>query len=102
MGAGHPFLEGTGLKPGDLFGRTGYNFAASGWEVDNRTGAGAEAPGVVRFAHGVRQRGAEMVVLPKPNGGWVFSVGSLCFNGALADDPRMARILRNAVEAAVR
>ncbi|RAS62406.1 hypothetical protein C8D87_108227 [Lentzea atacamensis] len=71
--AEHPFLEGTGLAVGDGFGRTGYNFAASGWEVGTRAGAGAEAPGVVQFAHGVQHRGAEMCVLPKPNGGWVFS-----------------------------
>ncbi len=56
------------------------------------------------FAHGLQDpgHGAEPVVSPKPDGGWVFSMGSLCFNGALADDPAMARILRNAVEAAVR
>ncbi|MFD9705627.1 N,N-dimethylformamidase beta subunit family domain-containing protein [Lentzea sp. NPDC059081] len=98
--ADHPFLEGTGLRVGDRFGETGYNFAASGWEVDTRAGAGPEAPGVVRFAHGVQHRGAEMCVLPKPNGGWVFSAGSLCFNGALAHDPRMSRILRNVVQTA--
>ncbi|GAA3627985.1 hypothetical protein GCM10022267_12890 [Lentzea roselyniae] len=96
-----PVLEGTGLAVGDEFGKTGYNFAASGWEVDTRAGAGAEAPGVVQFAHGVQHRGAEMCVLPKPNGGWVFSAGSLCFNGALAHDPRMSRILLNAMNAAV-
>lgn len=98
--ADHPFLEGTGLKIGDRFGETGYNFAASGWEVDTRAGAGAEAPGVVQFAHGVQHRGAEMCVLPKPDGGWVFSAGSLCFNGALAHDPRMSRILLNVLNAA--
>jgi N,N-dimethylformamidase len=42
-----------------------------------------------------------MCVLPKPNGGWVFSAGSLCFNGALAHDRRMSRILLNAMNAAV-
>ncbi|ANZ42120.1 hypothetical protein BBK82_45505 [Lentzea guizhouensis] len=104
VSAEHPFLEGTGLTVGSEFGHTGYNFAASGWEVDNRAGAGRVEPDAVAFAHGLQDpgHGAEMVVLPKPNGGWVFSVGSLCFNGALADDPAMARILRNAVEAAVR
>jgi N,N-dimethylformamidase len=98
--AAHPFLEGTGLTVGDRFGETGYNFAASGWEVDTRAGAGPEAPGVVQFAHGVQDHGAEMCVLPKPNGGWVFSASSLCFNGALAHDPRMSRILLNAMNAA--
>ncbi|MDX8049023.1 DUF6605 domain-containing protein [Lentzea sp. BCCO 10_0798] len=37
--ADRPFLEGTGLAVGDRFGETGYNFAASGWEVDTRAGA---------------------------------------------------------------
>ncbi|RDI21687.1 N,N-dimethylformamidase beta subunit family domain-containing protein [Lentzea flaviverrucosa] len=98
--ADHPFLEGTGLAVGDRFGETGYNFAASGWEVDTRAGAGPEAPGVVQFAQGEQAHGAEMCVLPKPNGGWVFSASSLCFNGALAHDPKMSRILLNAVNAA--
>ncbi|MFS8098756.1 hypothetical protein LFM09_16620 [Lentzea alba] len=99
--ADHPFLAGTGLGIGDTFGHTGYNFAASGWEVDTRTAAGPEAPGVVRFAHGVQDHGAEMCVLPKPNGGWVFSASSLCFNGALADDARMSRMLLNVLNAGV-
>jgi N,N-dimethylformamidase len=98
--ADHPFLEGTGLAVGDRFGETGYNFAASGREVDTRAGAGPEAPGVVQFAQGEQAHGAGMCVLPKPDGGWVFSASSPCFNGALAHDPKMSRILLNAVNAA--
>jgi hypothetical protein len=97
----HPFLAGTGLKPGDLFGRTGYNFAASGWEVDTSDGSGPRLPGVQRIAHGVQKDGSHMVYFERGNGGWVFSVGSLCFNGALAHDPAMSGILRNAIQAGV-
>ncbi|MFE0028211.1 N,N-dimethylformamidase beta subunit family domain-containing protein [Amycolatopsis sp. NPDC059021] len=97
----HPFLEGTGLKPGDTFGHTGYNFAASGWEVDAMDGAGPLLPGVRRIAHGTQNHGSDMVFWDKGKGGWVFSVGSLCFNGALAYDPAMSRLLRNAVLSAL-
>jgi hypothetical protein len=68
------------------------------------TRAGRTEPHAVAFAHGLQDpgHGAEPVVPPKPNGGWAFSVGSLCSNGALAGDPAMARILRNAVAVTVR
>jgi hypothetical protein len=33
--AGHRFFRGTGLENGDLFGLTGRNGAASGWETDS-------------------------------------------------------------------
>lgn len=99
--ADHPFLAGTGLQPGDQFGRTGYNFAASGWEVDTCDENGARLPGVQRIAHGTQQGGSHMVYFERGNGGWVFSAGSLCFNGALAHDRALAGILRNAVNAGV-
>lgn len=77
-----------------------YERVESGWEVGTRAGAGPEAPGVVQFAQGEQAHGAEMRVLSQPNGGGVFSASSLCFNGALAHDPKMSRILLNAVKAA--
>lgn len=97
----HPFLEGTGLSVGDQFGHTGYNFAASGLEVDTMDGAGTPPVGPQRIAHGTQYRGSDMIYWDKGNGGWVFSVGSLSYNGSLAYDPATAQILRNAITAAV-
>ncbi|WP_436493133.1 N,N-dimethylformamidase beta subunit family domain-containing protein [Actinokineospora sp. HUAS TT18] len=92
----HPFLSGTGLGIGDTFGATAYNFTAAGWEVDN-TRLGPR-PGTTIIARG-RDSQAEMIHQTKPNGGWVFSTGSMTFNGALATSGAASTILRNAIEA---
>jgi hypothetical protein len=95
----HPFLEGTGLDVGDQFGDTGYNYAASGWEMDQSTGTNAD---VTVIARGLQQGGgAHMSVFEKPNGGWVFAASSLSFNGALGSDPALSKILRNVFDAAL-
>ncbi|MDI2124536.1 N,N-dimethylformamidase beta subunit family domain-containing protein [Yinghuangia seranimata] len=99
--AEHPFLAGTGLKPGARFGHTGYNFAASGWEVDTTDVNGPALPGVHRIAHGTQKGGSHMVLFDRGNGGWVFAAGSLSFNGALAHDRAMSTLLHNALHAAV-
>jgi hypothetical protein len=98
--ADHPLLNGTGLTPGAVFGATGYNGGASGWEVDVIPAGGAGR--VQRIAKGTNPAGgADMVVRPHgTNGGWVFSAGSIAFAGALADSA-VSRILRNAVESAL-
>ncbi|HZZ25065.1 MAG TPA: hypothetical protein VFE60_21985 [Roseiarcus sp.] len=36
-----------------------------------------------------------MTYYPHSGGGFVFSVGSLCFTGSLADDPTLQQIVRN-------
>ena len=97
--ADHPLLAGTGLSVGGLFGKSGYNGAASGWEVD------VISPGAVGTVHPIAKGtnpagGADMVLVEKSGGGWVFSAGSIAFNGALAD-PAMTRILRNVLERAL-
>jgi hypothetical protein len=94
----HPFLAGTGLGVGDEFGATGYNGAASGWEMDQTSGTN---PAVTVIARGLQAGGgAHLSVFDKPDGGWVFAAGSLTFNGAL-DDPAVSGILRNVFAAAV-
>ena len=94
----HPFLAGTGLDVGDQFGATGYNYAASGWEMDQSSGTN---PDVTVIARGLQEGGgAHLSVFEKPNGGWVFAAGSLSFNGALGD-PGLSAILRNVFAAAV-
>lgn len=42
-----------------------------------------------------------MVFFDKGNGAWVWSAGSLSFNGALVHDRAMSGILRNAVNTAI-
>jgi hypothetical protein len=89
----HPFLAGTGLSVGSNFGSVAYNTGASGWEVDRRPGA---VPGAVLIAEGLNSGGgAEMLYVPKPLNGWVFTASSLSFNGAIPTDAAIQQILRN-------
>lgn len=91
--ADHPLLADTGLRAGDVFGRVAYNGAASGWEVDWMP---SDVTGAQVIARGQNPGGgATMLLLPKPNGGWVFSASSMSFNGALPHDPVIRQILRN-------
>jgi hypothetical protein len=91
----HPFLAGTGVTAGEVFGDTSVRIAASGWETDRVPPGGAAEI----FAEGEQPFGAQMCRLDHPGGGWTFAAGSLCFNGAL-DDPVVAGILRNVLAAA--
>ncbi|MDX8032247.1 DUF6605 domain-containing protein [Lentzea sp. BCCO 10_0856] len=95
----HPFLAGTGLTVGSQFGLTGYNGAASGWEMDATPLGGLS--GVQIIAEGGQSGGANIVQAAKANGGWAFSTGSLTFNGALDHDPAMSKLFKNAVTAAL-
>ncbi|HEX6920735.1 MAG TPA: N,N-dimethylformamidase beta subunit family domain-containing protein, partial [Actinomycetes bacterium] len=97
----HPLFEGTGLSVGDTFGASGYNGPASGLEVDARLGLAGDASDEEVIAEGLHSRPSAMVFMERPNGGFVFSAGSLSFNGALSDDARMSRLLRNVFDRAV-
>lgn len=95
----HQLLNGTGLSAGDVFGANAYNGGASGWEVDSYVDG--TIPGATLIAAGQNpNQGAAMLFVPHGNGGWVFGVGSISFNGALAGDPAAATILRNAINLA--
>ncbi len=86
----HPLLEGTGLAVKDLFGEVAHNVAASGWEVDQMPPDSLH--GTV-LAMGMNPgRGADMTFVERANGGWVFSAGSISFNGALQRDTVRPRI----------
>lgn len=103
----HPLLAGTGLKPTDQFGTRGSNGAASGWETDRITGrrhseaAGSQviAVGTNTGHRGRKNRGAAMIMAPRPNGGFVFSASSITFNGSLHTDSATSRILENVFHA---
>jgi N,N-dimethylformamidase beta subunit-like protein/tachylectin len=95
----HSFLAGTGLTVGGTFGGAGYNGAASGWEVD---WAVSGVSGLVVIAVGLNPNGgASMCYVPKPNNGWVFTTGSIAFNGSIASDPAVQKILANVFAAAL-
>jgi hypothetical protein len=117
--ASHRFFAGTGLTNGDQIGAFGRNGAASGWEIDisnagtARDGEivtawvdndrGAPPAGLQLLAVGQNQPtegwyGAHMTHYCHSGGGFVFSVGSLCFTGSLAVDPVLQRIVRNVLD----
>lgn len=98
----HPLLNGTGLKPGATFGMQGVNGPASGGEVDCRMGYAYEADEEEIIARGQNPRhGAEMVLRAGPNGGFLFSVGSLAFSGTVFSSDAVSRLLRNAFDMAL-
>jgi hypothetical protein len=96
----HPWLSGTGLGPGDTFGAAAYNGpGASGWEVDSYAGT---TPGTIVIASGQNPNGgADLCQVPKPNNGWVFTAGSISFNGSIPYDAAVRQILSNVFAAAV-
>lgn len=95
----HAFLNGTGLTVGSTFGATGFNGAASGWEVD---WAVTGIAGQVIIAEGLNPNGgASMCYVPSANNGWAFTTGSIAFNGAIANDTSIQKILANVFAAAV-
>lgn len=97
----HPLYEGTGLTVGDTFGATGYNGPASGWEVDARLGLDGDAAPEEVIAEGMHEHPSSMVFMEHPNGGFVFSAGSISFNGALEADNGMTKLLRNVFDRAL-
>jgi N,N-dimethylformamidase len=101
--ASHPLLAGTGLANGGQFGFTGYNVAASGWEVNGPIDTANVQGTATLLAHGAGQPGggAAMVYIDRGNGGWVFSANSIGFNGALAKDQALSKIMQNVFTAAV-
>jgi hypothetical protein len=116
--ADHRLFEGTGLANGDLIGEAGLNGPASGWEIDT-SDSGSAADGVIVTAWADNDRGnppaniqvlarganlpvqgpytAHMTYYETESGGFVFSVGSLCFGGSLAQDINLQAIVKNAL-----
>ena len=109
----HPFFEGTGLGPGDLFGTRGWfmstgegetvsigNSGASGGECDI---ADANSPANLQLLAVGQNVGphAEMTYYDHPAGGFVFATGSISFCGSLIVDPAIQRLIHNALTAAL-
>jgi hypothetical protein len=106
----HRFFLGTGLSKGDPMGLNGRNGQASGWEVgytrpddpSKTDKVPEEDPDrsplntIVLAERSDNQRG-NMVYreVDNGNGGFVFSVGSICFVGSLVEDENLQVIVRN-------
>lgn len=97
--ASHRYFEGTNLKDGDLFGTASLHMrcpgGASGHETDK---VSASSPANVHhLAKGTNpdDGGAEMVVFDTPNGGRVFSAGSINYVASLPVDESISKITAN-------
>jgi hypothetical protein len=122
--ADHPLLTGTGLNNGDLIGGTGRQGnnggGASGWEMDTSNSGNEPDDGVVVSASVASDRGAppanlqllargtnstthaaDMTYYETGHGGFVFSVGSICFGGSLVQDANLQIIVKNALNKAL-
>jgi hypothetical protein len=99
----HWIFSGTNLKDGDLVGQKGLNVSpdekpgASGWETDKiypNTPKDA-----VLLARGINpdNGGSDMIIYEFPNGGNIFSVGSITFGGSLLVDDNISRITKNVI-----
>lgn len=122
----HPMILGTGLRKDDLIGMNGLQGinggGASGWEMDCSSASIGAEEGVVVGATISSDRGkspdnlvvlargtndavcdaaahaAEMTYYDTGHGGFVFSVGSICFGGSLVQDPQLQQIVRKALD----
>ena len=95
----HWCLDGTGLCAGDEFGgRTLHQRVpggASGHETDKVSPQSPDNTHVVAEGCNADGGGAHIVVHQRPNGGAVFSVGSICWPSAILVDEHVARITDN-------
>ena len=95
----HWCFEGTGLNNGDLFGHSSQHLrvpgGASGHETDKIS---PHSPKNVRLlAQGTNpdDGGAHIVHFETPDGGGVFSVGSICWPACVLVDEHVSRITAN-------
>jgi hypothetical protein len=98
----HWIFNGTGLRNGDLFGKTTQHErvpgGASGHETDKRSAS--SPPNTCLLAKGINpdQGGAEVVYHEQGSAGAVFSVGSITWVPALLVDLQISRITRNVLD----
>jgi len=123
MQASHRFFRDTGLTNGSTVGVVGLNTgvangAAAGWEVDSSTDPAAYGnagcldsdcsfitptlpAGHIVLASAQCCNPAEIVTYPHPDGGLVFSAGSVLFGGSLAVDAQLQHIVGNVLDEAL-
>ena len=98
----HWALAGTGLRQGDHFGRKTlherYGDGASGHETDKLSPSAPANAHLIARGLNPDEGGAHMIAFDTPQGGRVFSVGSITFPSALFTDEPCAQITRNVLE----
>jgi serine/threonine protein kinase len=119
----HPFLSKyTNLDKHSVFGKVrglNNNMAAADWDLSWYQSGGEcpDAPGHLCSASHMTLAGTLLASAPgdshsngnstvvyrrtEAGSGWVFSIGSLSFGGALAIDETLQRVVRNALDAAI-
>ncbi|NLI93527.1 MAG: hypothetical protein GX434_15475 [Peptococcaceae bacterium] len=102
--ADHWIYQGTGLKNGDLIGKTGLtkvrnsSGGASGWETDQMDKNSPKNTVLLARGANPKGKGAEMTYYDHPGGGGVFSVGSITFGGSLAVDKDLSIMVNNVLK----
>ncbi len=98
----HWIFEGTGLKNGDLFGTECLHRrcpgGASGHETDKRSASSPANTHLLARGENPDDGGAEMVIIPMPEGGAVFSVGSINYVASLPVDRAISQITANVLK----
>jgi N,N-dimethylformamidase len=92
----HWVFAGTGIQNGDLFGTESLHErcpgGASGHETDKMSPASPKETVLLAKGTNPDDGGAEMTIYELPNGGAVFSAGSITYPAALLVDPAISRI----------
>jgi hypothetical protein len=99
---GHWVFAGTGLRGGDQFGtkilHQRYGDGASGHETDKTSPSSPRNVQILARGLNPDQGGAELVFFETPNGGAVFSAGSITYPTALLCDPPTSIITANVLK----
>lgn len=95
----HWVFRGLGAKHGDLVGTRSLDMrcpgGASGHETDKIVTASPTYAKLLAKGTNPDEGGGEMVLVEHPDGGTVFSVGSISYTCAVAVDPAISRITAN-------
>jgi hypothetical protein len=95
----HWIFAGTGLKTGDLFGQKSLHMrcpgGASGHETDKISPSSPKNVKLLAKGLNPDNGGAEMVHFDTPNGGAVFSAGSICYPSSLPVDEGVSKVTAN-------
>lgn len=100
--ASHWVFSDTGLANGDEFGVESLHMrcpgGASGHETDKRSSASPANTHLLARGLNVDDGGAEMVIFDTPQGGRVFSVGSINYCASLPVDKHISTITKNVLK----
>jgi len=98
----HWCFEGTGLKNGDTFGEKSQHMrvpgGASGHETDKISPHSPKNVKLLAKGLNPEEGGAHVVHFETPDGGGVFSVGSICWPACLLVDEQVSRVTANVIQ----